>query len=299
MAQVISDIEEIRTCTDNQIILKNKESFSMKNSKIRFTGTNNILYCEPDVHLVNCNLHFDASNSVIYLSSSTHFYKTNITVFNNCSCYIGKDCYFNGVINIICSEETNVFLGRQSIAAFGIWIRTADPHLVYSGDDNKRINPSKSVYIGDHVWIGQNALILKGSQVHSGSIIGAGTVLAGQRIPSNASYVGNPAKQIADNIYWDEKVVHKWTKKETENNKYYQGETPFLFEPVEGETQSFRAIDKALYKSQKAEDKLKYIKSLAKKKKKNRFSWKKSELPVTFRKKVRLLLKKWILRIMK
>ena len=104
----------------------------MENSKIRFTGKNNILYCEPDVHLVNSNLHFDASNSVIYLSSNKHKYKTNITVFNNCTCYIGNDCYFNGVINIICSEEKNVFIGRQSLAAFGIWIRTADPHLVYS-----------------------------------------------------------------------------------------------------------------------------------------------------------------------
>ena len=46
-------------------------------------------------------------------------------------------------------------------------IRTADPHIIYD-IHRKRINPSKSVFIGDHVWCGQNVLLLKGCRVGSG-----------------------------------------------------------------------------------------------------------------------------------
>ena len=299
MRQIISNIEEIKDCKDNTIVLLDESSFSMDNSTIRFTGKNNILFCEPDVHLVNSKIHFDASNSVIYLSASTHKYRANITVFNNCTCYIGEDCFFNGVINIVCSEENNVFIGRQGLLAAGVWIRTADPHLVYSIENNERINPSRSVYLGDHVWIGQNALILKGSMVHSGSIIGAGAVLAGQRVPSNTSFAGNPAKKIADGLFWYEEVVHKWTEKEQEEFRYYQGEESFVFESVKGETISFGKIDRDLAGILSAQGKLEYIRHLDADDYKDRFSWKKPEPKMTFRRRIRLKLKEWILRILK
>ena len=299
MSEMITCADEIRSCTENKIIIEDEASFSMDGSKIRFTGVNNILYCEPDVHLVKCNLHFDASNSLIYLSASTHKYKANITVYNNCTCYIGADCYFNGAINIICSEEKNVFIGRQGLLAGGIWIRTADPHLVYSAETNERINPSKSVYIGDHVWLGQNAMVLKGSKVHSGSIIGAGSVLAGQRVPSNTAYAGNPAKQISGGIFWDEHVVHKWTRSDAAKNKQYQGEESFVFEEAEGETLAFGSIDKELRQHAGAEAKLEYVRSIAVPDHKNRFAWIRPEPPMTLKRKIKLWLRKWILKILK
>ncbi|MFE4813367.1 hypothetical protein ACFQ9Y_19885 [Peribacillus simplex] len=55
----------------------------------------------------------------------------------------------------------------------GVVVRLADPHLVYDGTTRKRINRTKSVYLGDHIWIGQDVMILKGVEVGTGSILGA------------------------------------------------------------------------------------------------------------------------------
>jgi hypothetical protein len=180
-----------------------------------------------------------------------------------------------------------------------VWIRNADPHLVYSAETGERINPTKSVYIGDHVWIGQSALILKGSRVHSGSIIGAGAVLAGKRVPSNTSWAGNPAKQLADGIFWDEHVVHRWTGKETEINQQYQGEESFIFEPDEEAYVSYGSIDKKLSKARGAAGKLEYIQKLAAEDARCRFAWKKEEPQMTLRRHIRLWLRSILIRIMK
>lgn len=296
MRQEISTIEELLKVEENKVILQDESAFSINGGKIVFSGKNNILYCEKNVHLDNCRLLFSGNNSIIYLSSSTHYYKANITVYNNCTCYFGQDCYFNGAINIICSEEKNVFVGNDALLSFGIWIRTADPHLVYSVDSLDRINPSRSVYIGDHVWIGQSALILKGSRLHSGSILGGGAVLAGARVPSNTSFGGNPAKQIAENIFWDSKVVHKWTSHDTEKHQHYGGE-PYVFIPSESSI-SFGSIDKALAKASSPSDKINYLESLSAKCDKNRFAYKKPAPPMTLKRRIKLMLKRFLLKIL-
>lgn len=75
--------------------------------------------------------------------------------------YIGKNNYFNGKLNLILSERKHIVIGDDGLFSFGIWLRTADPHLIYSCETHERINPSKNILIGDHVWIGQGSLVLK------------------------------------------------------------------------------------------------------------------------------------------
>ena len=68
-------------------------------------------------------------------------------------------------MNVILSEQKHLFIGNDCLLSFGIWVRNADPHLIYDVESHKRVNPTKSIYIGDHVWIGQSAMILKGRKV--------------------------------------------------------------------------------------------------------------------------------------
>ncbi len=145
-------------------------------------------------------------------------YKINLSVYSNCSIIIGRNVYtnsYNTTSSVIASEECTIIIGDGCLFSFGIYIRTADPHLVYSIDSKERINYSRDILIGDHVWVGQGATILKGTVIGSGSIIGAMGVVAGKTIPSNESWAGNPSRCIGKNIFWDRHCVHTWTSEQT------------------------------------------------------------------------------------
>ena len=73
--------------------------------------------------------------------------------------------------------------------------RSADPHIIYDINTKKRINQSKSIFIGDHVWIGANAVILAGKSIGSHSVVAAGAVVT-KDVPDYAVVVGVPSKII-------------------------------------------------------------------------------------------------------
>ena len=82
-----------------------------------------------------------------------------------------------------------------------IVVRTSDSHPIYRIDDNQRINPAKSVTIGNHVWVAPNTKIMKGVNIENGSIIGSDTIVT-KVIPENSLAVGHPARVVKSNIKW-------------------------------------------------------------------------------------------------
>ena len=239
------------------------------NSKIQFVGKNNVLYCEDNVVLRDSTLNFKADNSIIYLSSNKYNYILNIDIYNNSILYFDENNYFNGRLNIIISETKNVFVGRDNLFSFGIWIRLADPHIIYDCIDKNRMNFSKSVYIGDHTWIGQNAMILKGTKIGSGSVIGAMSLVSGKTIPSNTIWGGNPSKQIRKDIFFLGDSVHKYTDKETKDSMIYNKED-YIYED-NGKMYSFNNIELHVSNLNNVEEKLAYTKDIRSIKEKNRF----------------------------
>ena len=184
----------------------------LNNSTIQFNGKNNILYCEKGVKLKGSTINFNGNNSLVYLSSNKYNCILNIFINNDQVFYMGKDSYINDKLNIFLSEQKNIYIGSYCLFSTEVVLRNADPHLIYDGDTKKRINPTKSIFIGDHVWVGQRAMILKGTQIDSGSIIGAMSVVSGKKIPHNTSWAGNPVRQIKDNIFWSSEAVHPWVQ---------------------------------------------------------------------------------------
>ena len=191
------------------------------NSDITFNGENNILICEENVILNGTTLLFNGNNSIIYLSSNYNHYQLFVNIFNNSVLFFDENNYFNSKLYMILSEEKNIFIGKDNLFAHGIWIRLADPHLIYDIATMERINLTEDIYIGDHVWIAQEALILRGTEIGSGSIIGAKSVMSGKKVESNSIWAGNPPQQIKRNIFFDGRTVHRYTKKETEESMNY------------------------------------------------------------------------------
>lgn len=248
----------------------------LKNTNISINGRDNILFCEKNVCIENSNLSFSGNNSVIYLCSNRHSYKLNVSTFNNSALFIGCNNYFNGTLNIILSEEKHVYIGDDGLFSVGIWLRIADPHLIYDVETKKRKNPTASIFIGDHVWIGQSAMLLKGTQISSGSIIGGMSVVSGKHIVSNESWAGNPVRKISENIFWKGDCVHNWTTPKTQQNEYAYIED-FIYQYTSEEYIAFSSIDHELSNCQTARAKINYLSQLNETKTKNRFALKKAK----------------------
>ena len=192
-------------------------------------------------------------------------------IYNNSVCYIGGNIYFNKPPVLICSEQKHIFIGDNCLISLGVWLRTADPHTIYSVDTKKRINLSKSIFIGDNVWIGQEALILKGTQIHSGSIIGGRAVLANKKIMSNCSVAGNPARVVSENIFWNDECVNSYVDEQT-NRSMTRDNTNNIFNFDKKEYISFDIMDSVFSEKISPEEKVKKITEMLKTYSKNRFA---------------------------
>ena len=244
---------------ENNIIYVNPEQSVLKNSKVNFKGENNILFVEDGVTLENSTISFSGDNCVVYLSSSNKVYYLSIDVYQSSAVFFGRNSYLNGAVHAIASEGQNIIVGNDCLFSFGIWIRTADPHLVYSVETHKRLNYSKSVFIGDHVWIGQNALVLKGCRFGSGSILGGGAVASNKLVPSNTSFAGNPAKLVGRGVFYDGRCVHNWTSDDTEKNATVNSDK-WIYKN-NGKTLDVKLLDEELKRAENVEKKLEVLKS--------------------------------------
>ena len=215
------------------------------NSELRIDGERNLIVLEDGVTLENSTISVVGNDSLVYLSRSRHPYLLQLTVHDHTTVFIGKNNYFNGALHAITSEGQTVFIGDDGLFSFGIWIRTADPHLLYDGETGRRLNPSSSVMIGDHVWVGQSAFLLKRTQIGSGAVIGAAAVVSGKRVESNTVYAGNPARRLKSGVFFDKRCVHRWTPEQTAQAEIAEEEKRFLY-AADASTRSFSALDAQL-----------------------------------------------------
>lgn len=272
--ETVTSTAEIAKLRENQIIGK----VDFDKSKIVFNGKHNILMTTPDsqrresVALLDTVISFNGNNSVVFLGDSDSFYQINLSLYHNSFCYFGADNYFNGMLTMICSEQCNIIIGDDCMFSSGIWIRTSDVHMIYDIDSLKRINNSKSVFIGDHVWVGQDAKLWKGTRVGSGAIIGADAFTAGKRIPSNTIWGGNPAKLIRSGVsFISRSGTHAFTTFETEALQECPEHHMAVYNFDESETEDFDAIESGFRKCDTMNKRVEYLDGIRMKKAKNRF----------------------------
>jgi acetyltransferase-like isoleucine patch superfamily enzyme len=244
---------------------------NLVNTKITFKGTGNILYCEDGVNIEKSVINFNESNALVYLGSNTNKYYMTVSTHYDSVLYFGLNNFMQTNMRIILSEQKNIVIGDDGLFSGGIHMRVADPHLIYDCLTKKRLNYSKSIYIGDHVWLGHNAMLLKGTEIGSGSIVGGGAVVAGKKVPSNTSWVGNPAKQVGKNIFFSKLSVHSYRDVDTDESQTFKSDK-FTYSRSREENIPFSQIEENLNKCKTCEEKLQYLQStLVGNESKNRF----------------------------
>lgn len=161
-----------------------EEGCSLNETFIRFWGNNNHVHISRKTKICGRFL-FDGDEQNLIIGDGTTFERVSIILAEGCSVSIGKDCMFS----------------------FGIQVRTSDAHSVLDATTRVRTNPSKSIFIDDHVWVGSEAIIQKGSSIPKNSIIGIRSVVTGAFINPNVAIAGIPAKIVKENIDWDRKLL--------------------------------------------------------------------------------------------
>lgn len=138
---------------------------------------------------------------------------------------VGDRCSGTMRINVLCSgtifdmgdhctmvgaqfalhEPARMTLGRDCMISAGVFVTVSDMHAVVDLETGERINPARSVRLGDHVWLGARVMVLKGVEIGTGSIIGAGAVVS-RSVPANSMAVGVPARVVRRQVSWHRKA---------------------------------------------------------------------------------------------
>lgn len=161
--------------TNNEIIIASGASINDISVVIRGNGNKLILaqgtYAAGTFELMG-------DNNIISIGAGGTIFKTFMSAHDGKKIIIGSECLF--------ANPTD--------------IRTSDYHPVFD-IDNKHLNPSQDVIIGDRVWLTRQVNVLKGSTIENDVVVGVGAVVTGH-IPANSVAVGVPAKVIRTGITW-------------------------------------------------------------------------------------------------
>ena len=155
-----------------------------------------------NVKLDHVLFHFESTGNKVEIGDNVSLFHVEIigrSVGNNLI-KIGKKTT-TGSCQFDASEGSSIIVGEDCMFSHNIkvWATAHHSILNYEG---KRINPAKSIKIGNHCWIGHSSMILKGANVPDGSIVGAASLYTGKFTDTNSVYAGCPAKKLKDNISW-------------------------------------------------------------------------------------------------
>lgn len=264
----VSDTNEIQNLENNRIM----GDPNLINSVINFAGKGNVLYCEPNVTLARCTINFKGNNSLIYLSSNKVNYSLNVRLTHNSLIYFGRDNALSPWIHINAQEHKNVIIGDDCTISSNVSIRTTDVYSFYSTKTKKRVNFSKSVFIGDHVFLGQNADIEKGAKIGSGSIIENNShINSNLSLASNTMYGGSPLKILQKDIFFIKDYPAGNDENGTKDSMEYASNI-YIYSNTPGESLDLDKID-AMLCNFNVNEKIDFIHKLfVQNKKHNRFS---------------------------
>lgn len=186
---------------NNNIIIGKK-----RGAQIRIIGNNNTIEIKKKALLNKIPITVFGNNNSVIIGENVHFYGGNILCDGiNCKIYIGNNTTIQRA-HINAQETSEIEIGEDCMFSGNIIVRTSDSHTIYDIRKQERLNPARSVKIGNHVWIAASVSVLKGVTIGDNSIIGTGSIVT-HDISENCIAVGTPAKIIKKDINWDRKLI--------------------------------------------------------------------------------------------
>ena len=166
-------------------------------------GSNNLLLLEEGVQLKDTTLEL-RGNAFIYVGQYAQL-RGALIAASKCAVTVGEKTKMNKPCRLHTNEQTYIHLGDGCLLA-NVNFRTCDTHSIVSLDDNQRINPSKSIWVGNRVWLAENVNVYKGVTIGDGSVIASSSTVL-KDVPANCVAAGAPAKPVKTNVTWHEKLL--------------------------------------------------------------------------------------------
>ncbi len=124
-----------------------------------------------------------------------------IRVGTNSSVIIGRNLGTTGSCMMHALAGANIVIGDDCIFAREVELRNDDNHPIYDVHTGRRLNPARTITIGDHVWLARRVAVLRGTNIGNGCIVGLGSIVRGT-FPNNCTIAGVPAKIVRRNVAW-------------------------------------------------------------------------------------------------
>lgn len=193
----------------NRIVCKrgnriNKKNCYLKRCHIEIYGKNNIIdFGSAASYLTKCHIYVNGNNNIIKLGERNTFINGELWIEDNAGqIYFGNRNQILGRTHIAVIEGTSITFGDECLFSTDVTLRTGDSHSILSVEDYARLNPSKSIVVGNKVWFGNKTTILKGVEIKDNCVIGTGALVV-KSIDSNSIVAGNPARVIKQDIIWN------------------------------------------------------------------------------------------------
>ena len=176
-----------------------------------FHGTGNEVVIEPGAQVWDCTFQIMGNNNKIVIGKDMFLICAELWMSKDSNVIdLGAESTLQGKpqypIHMAAIEGTSIEVGKECMISAAVEIRTADGHSIVDMN-GKRINPSQSIKIGDHVWMGTGVVVTKGIEIIDHCIVGTKSVVTRPITQRFSVSVGNPAKVVKENIDWRKELL--------------------------------------------------------------------------------------------
>ncbi len=191
----------IRGRRNNVIRLRNTY---YRDLKITIVGSGNVIdFSEGANYLKHSSIYIYGNNNRIVIGERNYFDGVSMYIEDdNSQIRFGSHNRGLGKVHIAAIEGTSVCFGDGCLFSDNVVFRTGDSHSILDATSRLRINPSKSISIGNRVWFGNSSIILKGVTIADDSIVGTGAVVT-KDVPEKVIVAGNPARIVKEGTCWE------------------------------------------------------------------------------------------------
>lgn len=192
----------IKGAKNNTIRISNTYA---RNLKIVIEGVGNIIDFDSGGanYIKNSSIYIHGNNNKIVIGKRNYIECADLYIEDdgNLISFGNRNRVF-GKTHVACIEGTSVTFKDRCLFSANVVFRTGDSHSILDAKTSKRINPSKSIEVGNRVWFGNTTTMLKGIKIGDDSIIGTGSIVT-SNVPSSTIMAGVPAKVIKSGVKWD------------------------------------------------------------------------------------------------